>query len=379
MDLFGSTSSDYQGDDFTANDEEESLAGDTPQRLDKPQSTSFLLGHTDIEQNLLALWQTGRLPHAMVFTGVKGIGKATFAYRLARFILKQGNGHPARAESFFVGEDDAVFRKVASGGHGDLLTIARPWDERKGKAKTVLPVEEIRKVTPFLRQTASEGGWQVVIIDDADTMNTASQNALLKILEEPPARALIILVAHGTGGLLPTIRSRCRFVPFSPLNDEDLQSLLKKTSASPLPAQDLAVLTALARGSAGQGTELVQQGGMETIHGVLDCLSSIHAADPAQIDRFALSIGKSGSDDVINHFLYILRWWFETLMTAIAQGQSAAPLGRLELAVPQGYTLPSFLRLQEAVEEHIKICDDGNLDKRYMVFKALRIIQNGGR
>lgn len=397
MDLFGNSQTEEEyltdpDDDGVDIDDVEGYGVDempqNSQDIHSPQSSDILLSHQKIEKNLLDLWQANRLPHAMIFSGLKGIGKATLAYRLARYVLKNsdpdnqpggllGDDDIRAADSMDINSDDPVFRKVASGGHGDLLTISRPMDEKKGKLKTVIPVEEIRKIAPFLHQTSSEGGWQVVIVDDAQMMGNQAQNALLKILEEPPARVLIILVTHGTGGLLPTIRSRCRFIPFAPLNDDDIQSLLQRAASSSLPSQDLKVLTALSRGSAGQGIALMQQGGIETIHQVLDSLSSIDTVSPMGMDQFALAIGKSGSEDVINQFTYILRWWFETLIEMLAQGQQSKELGQLTLSVPNGHTLHSFLRLHEAVEEHIKMCEHGTLDKRYMVFKALRMIQNG--
>lgn len=393
MNLFGDPET-RDDDDYLTDPDEDGFSlfddegdygpvADTPsvETLAPPQSNPNLLAHHDIERNMLDLWYANRLPHAMIFNGLKGIGKSTFAYRLARFVLRNsdpenqsggllGDMDDVRAETMDISPEDPVFRKVTSGGHGDLLVITKPAD------KKTIPAEDVRKIAPFLRQTSSSGGWQVVIIDDAELMTNQAQNALLKILEEPPARALIILVTHGAGGLLPTIRSRSRFVPFAPLSDDDIQTLLKKSSGGGLPSQDLTILTALSRGSAGQGIALLQEGGIETIHHVLDCLSSIHTVNANQINLFSLEIGKSGADNVIQQFNYIVRWWFETMVRQLAMGENKYHLGNITLQIPPKHTLQSFLRLHEAVEEHIKICEHGNLDKRYMVFKTLRMIQN---
>jgi len=203
--------------------------------LQPPQKSSFFIAHDNVETALLKQWNINRMPHALVLNGLKGIGKATFAYRLARFALKESRdggesglfGEEGAPKTMDIANNHPVFTKIASGGHPDLLTIGRPFDDKKGQFKDDIPVDDIRKVAPFLRKTSSDGGWRVVIIDDANTMNRNGQNALLKILEEPPKNALLILVTHGAGGLLPTIRSRCRFVSFDALDENQIAEILK--------------------------------------------------------------------------------------------------------------------------------------------------------
>ena len=160
------------------------------------------------------LWLAGRLPHAILLGGPRGIGKATLAFRFARFLLAHGDWdgaagvEPLNASSrigLAVDAQSGVFRRVAAGGHADLLTVERGWDPRRRRLRGEIVVEDTRETAAFLRLTAAEEGWRVVIVDGAEEMNRNAANAVLKILEEPSDRALLLLVSHSPGQLLPTI------------------------------------------------------------------------------------------------------------------------------------------------------------------------------
>jgi len=163
-----------------------------------------LIGHAAAERAVLDALAGGRLHHAWLITGPEGVGKATLAFRFARRLLAGG------ADTLEMGASELVFRRVAAGSHADLLTVAREWDEKKKRLKKNIAAETARGIPGFLHLTPAEGGWRVVIVDGAEDMNAHSANALLKVLEEPPRRAVIMLVSAAPGRLLPTIRSRCR-------------------------------------------------------------------------------------------------------------------------------------------------------------------------
>lgn len=382
MSLFDEDDNDFDMDtSYDAMMSESSSEG-----LKEPKDANLLISHDKIEQDMLSMWNAERMPHALIFNGLKGIGKATFAYRLARFVMKESEGGDAGAglfggddakpESLSIPNDHHVFSKISSGGHPDMMVVGRPFDERKGEYKNDIPVDEIRKVAPFLRKTSSNGGWRVVIIDDANLMNRNGQNALLKILEEPPQKALLILITHGAGGLLPTIRSRCRFVPFETLNDNQVQDLLEKSAqGSPVMPADKDILCAMASGSAGKAIELHQEGGLESVHIVLDALGQLHDLSESQIDALALSYGKSGDKKIIEKFSFIIDWWFRAVIDLTVKGLRTTQIGGIDITVPRGATLQSLLKLHEDVDAHIKSSMFGNLDKRYMIFKTLRMIQ----
>src|SRR5262249_37067052 len=139
---------------------------------------------------------------------------------------------------------DPLFQQVASGGHPDLLTVERSFDEKRGRMREEIVVEDVRAVGAFLRLTAGAGGWRIVIVDSADELNRNAANALLKILEEPPNRALLLLVAHAPGRLLPTIRSRCRTLSLSALKPDAIGDLLDRYCPS-LAADEREILIQL--------------------------------------------------------------------------------------------------------------------------------------
>src|SRR6516165_11749449 len=178
-----------------------------------------LVGHESAERELRRLVEAGRLPHAILLSGPRGIGKATLAFRFARFLLANGDDRTnAVAESgLAINPESGVFRRVAAGGHADLLPIERAYDPRRRRLRGEIVVEDAREITSFFRLTAAEEGWRIVIVDGAEEMNRSAANALLKVLEEPPRQALLLLVSHSPGRLLPTIRSRCRRFPLVPL------------------------------------------------------------------------------------------------------------------------------------------------------------------
>ncbi len=351
--------------------------------LQAPQKSDILIGHEKIENDMLSLWDSGRMPHALVFNGLKGIGKATFTYRLSRFILKesaQGGagglfGEESNPESLYIAPEHPVFNKIASGGHPDFLYVNRKTDEKTGKMKTIITRDDLRVIPKFFSQKSSDGGWRIVMVDDANMMSSDSQNVLLKILEEPPKNALLILVTHGAGGLLPTIRSRCRFVAFDPLSEDHITTLLNKSSGAPIMPSDKDLLIAMSEGSAGKAIELYEEGGIESATILLNALAQIDTMSEDQIDALSLSYGKSGDTKIIQNFTFILNWWFQTLIDIAVSGLKTRQIGGIDLVIPQGHDLKSLLQRHEDVENHIQSCINGNLDKRYMIYKTLRMIQ----
>ena len=178
-----------------------------------PREATDLFGQSEAEQTLFDAFMSGRMHHAWLLTGPKGIGKATLAYRAARFVLQHGVpeiASAARATDLSTPADQPVARQVIAGSHPNVLTLRRPWDDKAKRFKTVLTVDEVRRTAGFFGLTAGVKSWRIAISDAADDMNVNSENALLKILEEPPPQSLFFLVAHQPGRLLPTIRSRCR-------------------------------------------------------------------------------------------------------------------------------------------------------------------------
>ena len=198
-----------------------------------PKARTQFLGHEQAEKSFLESWTSGRLHHAWLITGQKGIGKATLAHRMARFILTGGGGGGGlfgdAPDSLALSEEqESIIHRLASGGHSDFLCLEKGMINPKNNrvAENDIPVDLARNAANFVRLTPAESDWRVVIVDAADDLNRNAANALLKVLEEPPARAIFLLVSHAPGRLLPTIRSRCRRLDLGPLPDPILHQLL---------------------------------------------------------------------------------------------------------------------------------------------------------
>src|SRR5258707_1553356 len=176
-----------------------------------PRETTALFGHHEAEMALLNAYRSGRIPHAWLIGGAQGIGKATLAYRMARFVLAYRNplaSDVQRTETLGVDPSDPVTRHVAAGAHGGLLTLERTLND-KGVMRTVITVDETRETISFFGSTAAVEGWRVCIVDTRDEVNANAANAPLKVFEEPPRQSLFPLVSHEPARVLPTIQ--CRF------------------------------------------------------------------------------------------------------------------------------------------------------------------------
>ena len=192
-----------------------------------PVAQTKLYGHDGEQRAFLSALAADRLPHAWLISGPAGVGKATFAYAVARFILSQPRAVLVHRAAELIEKnlllsdqfDSAVNKRLMARSHGDLLVVERGFDDKKQRERSEIPVDQIRRIMPFMQSTAAEGGWRIVIVDGADTMNRSAQNALLKGLEEPPNSTLLLLLADRPERLLPTVRSRCRTLHLQPLID----------------------------------------------------------------------------------------------------------------------------------------------------------------
>lgn len=252
---------------------------DTLEGINPPQLTTVLHGHPRELEFLSGAVESGKLHHAMIFEGERGIGKATTAFHLANRLLdRQSTPAPDPASG--------TFRQIAQGSHPGLLYLTRPKNDQGTGFKSAITVDEIRRLQRFFAMTAAGAdSYRVVIIDPVNDLNRNAANALLKLLEEPPARAVFILIGHGTGGLLPTIRSRCQILKFSPLTDEEIARIVREQGGGANDTE-IARIAALGGGSARRALLFAQFGGLE-LKEALDAYLSGPRPDVAQAHKLA--------------------------------------------------------------------------------------------
>ncbi len=267
------------------------MAKTTEIELPHPRANAWMVGHEAAQARFVEEFTRGTVHHAYLITGPKGIGKATLAYRFARYVLGQGAlaakveeapsmslfGEPepapkaASTGGLEMDADSSLFRRIASGSHTDLLVLSPAYDAKKGVEKDIITVDDARKVPEFLSLTPAEGDWRVVIVDAVDQLNDNAANALLKILEEPPARAMLFLICHQPGAALATIRSRCRTLNLEAPNLAQFGEILSRLAPSVAP-HDHAALYGLSYGSPGFAMTLMQEDALKWYEGWLKAM-----------------------------------------------------------------------------------------------------------
>ena len=329
----------------------------------EPRANPLLLGHEAAEVTLLEAMRSGRLHHAWLITGPDGVGKATLAYRFARRLLA---GMPTE-DSLALDPRHKVFRRVAAGAHADLHTVELAINERTGRRRTQIAVEHVREISSFMHLTAAEGGWRVAIVDGAEEMNQSSANALLKILEEPPRRAILLLVCGALGRLLPTIRSRCRRLRLDPLGPAAMDRLLAAYLPD-LTADQRGRLVTMAEGSPGRALLLAEQEGLTIARLVDEVLAALPGLKPAR--AYAVADSLTRGETAFSNFFDLLRGGIAAAVRDVARGRGDEEQLRLVALRPLdawGDVWHALTRLQDETERF-------NLDKRHAIVAGLGLL-----
>jgi len=302
-----------------------------------PRETQNLFGQETAERSFLDVFNADRLHHGWLITGPKGVGKATLAWRIARFLLTQpvsdGGGlfgEPDAPDTLDTSHDHPINARIAALSEPSLFLLRTAWDIEKKRFKQGITVDEVRKLKGFFQMSSADGGRRVVIVDAADDMNVNAANALLKFLEEPPALTTILMVAHQPSRLLPTIRSRCRELKCAPLNDTALADALVQAGYS--PGDDSALLNMLAAGSVGQAIRLAELGGPAAYRTLLDLVGQAPRMDRATAIQLSEKMAGRNNSETFDLFIDLV----DILLARLARaglGPSDRPLHALEAPV----------------------------------------------
>jgi DNA polymerase-3 subunit delta' len=360
-----------------------------------PRANPDLLGHESAARELERLYRAGMLPQAILLGGPRGIGKATLAFRFARFLLAQGSGDDAVDFWGDLGEtglaidpDSGAFRRVAAGGHADLLTVERAWDPRRKRLRGDIVVEDTREIGEFLRLTAAEEGWRIVIVDGAEEMNRNAANAVLKILEEPPSRALLMLVSHSPGRLSPTIRSRCRRLLLRALPQPVAGRLIARYRPQ-VDGAEAELLAGLCGGSVGRALELVDAGGLGLYRSLLELLVQAPAMDSAKLHGFADRLARADTEDGYRAVEELLTQFLARMATGTARGAlgpGQIPAGQIAAAEAMAMQRlgaradpARWAELHGQIERDFTAARDLNLDRKQTMLGAFFAIAQTAR
>ncbi len=331
-----------------------------------PRETAVLFGQEAAERTLLEAYKGGRIPHAWLIGGPPGIGKATLAYRLARFVL----AHPdpqapdvQNAASLAVALDHPVARRIAAQAQADLLVLERLVNEQTGKLYTVIRVDDVRRSVPFFGSTAGEGGWRIAIVDAVDDLQREGANALLKVLEEPPARTLLLLVSHAPGRELPTIRSRCRRLLLRPLAAADVARALATATGRNADDPQLQEAAAAADGSVARALGLLDGPALALRQRVLELFTQLPEPDPRALHALGDALGGS-EPATLAAFMDMVNGWLAARLAG--EPRPARQLAR---------TAEVWEKVNRAARE-VEIY---NLERKPLVFKVFGLLAEAAR
>lgn len=307
-------------------------------KIPSPKEMSHLIGYDDLQSELCRLIEQKRLPHGILLSGPKGSGKATFAYHLARYLLKGGTG------DFSLNPQSSVFRQVLAGSHPDLITVTQEKGESPDLSKEI-PVEQARAVVHFFQQKPMLGQWRVAIIDSIDELSHKGANSLLKILEEPPSHCLLILLTHNIEKVLPTIRSRSQHLPCPLLTPSEVAQVLSYLNLD-LTEAEQEFIVQVSEGRIGYGLNILKLGGQAFYEAMLTVFHDLAHADYTSlfpfIDKFIINHPELGKEEAWQLGTQILQDWLATRLAKVIRQEKSWAYPREEAIAHEFFSNRSF-------------------------------------
>lgn len=295
-----------------------------------PRETLSLVGHSGAVADFLEAEASGRLHHAWLLTGPRGVGKATLAWAIARHLLTRPVddgpslfGDPEPVTDLSCDPEHPVVRRMLALSEPGLFLLRRGANAKGDKLSDDLRVEEVRKLANFFAMSAADGGRRVVIVDSADEMNPNAANALLKMLEEPPANAFLLLISHQPSRLLPTIRSRCRVLRLGPLSPPEMAEALAPIDVD--TETDAEALSVLAAGSVGDALRMAALGGVQIYTELLGILGSLPQLDRSRALKLAEAVATRGAQARLDLLLDLIDLMLARLARTGATGAPPIP------------------------------------------------------
>jgi DNA polymerase-3 subunit delta' len=316
--------------------------------LEPPIKNNIIFGHDEAKQFFLSSFKSNRMHHAWLISGPKGIGKATLAFKFAKFLLQHPNYNPEDLDSF---TSNPVLSKVEAGSHSDFMTISADTKDGEARKQLIIPVEEIREINRFLRLTPSESTYRVVVIDGAESMNINAANGILKILEEPPKNAVLFLTVNSTSKVLPTIRSRCISLKLRPLSSQDFcKALVKRLPQA--SSDEIAILYNISNSNLKLAADVYENYGISFIQ---ELKQVIHSSSFGAILKFAEKIKSEQENWQLLKYL---------ILKFIAEKISHSAQNNINIIENE---LDNFTKLQQRLNE----AEIFHLDKQHVVLSTL--------
>ena len=309
------------------------ISSDQIEGYPHPKVTEKLFGHQFAEQEFINCFKSNKLHHGWLISGAKGIGKATFAWQMAKFLLTQpmpsvepnglfGNSDENHNSDLGENLKKAMIARILAESEPRLVVVRKSFDEKRKTFRSSIRVDEVRHLKTFFSLSVSDGGGRVAIIDCAEDMNINAANALLKTLEEPPKDTVFLLVSHNPQSLLPTIKSRCRELRLSNLTESDLKSALKQMNLT-IPENDSKIYSLLGSGSVGNSIRLLEHDGAGLYRTLLSFLNQLPNLNGFELEKFIATFSGNKNSSRLDLFVELLNMVIARISKAGIMGYSS--------------------------------------------------------